>query len=45
VLYGLCQAFGQLIAPSWVSIGIYGFSVALLLVRPTGLFAKAERIA
>lgn len=43
---GLLQAFGQTFAPDWVAATTYGLLVAVLLVRPQGLFSRsAGRLA
>jgi branched-chain amino acid transport system permease protein len=45
LLIGMTRAFGQLYAPEWIDIATYVVLLAVLLVRPQGLFAAKERLA
>lgn len=45
LLIGMTRAFGQLYAPEWIDIATYVVLLAVLLLRPQGLFAAKERLA
>ena len=45
LVYGMCQAFGQLLFPTWVQVATYSAALLILVVRPSGLFAARERLA
>jgi branched-chain amino acid transport system permease protein len=41
MLFGVIQTYGvALTSPSWASILLYGFFVAVLLIRPEGLLVR-----
>lgn len=45
VLLGLIQAFGQRYLPDWISVMSYALLVAVLIVRPQGLFNLSKERA
>ncbi|MBX3575465.1 MAG: branched-chain amino acid ABC transporter permease [Mesorhizobium sp.] len=45
ILIGMARAYGQLIAPEWIQIVIYGGALAFLMIRPAGLFGRKVRTA
>jgi branched-chain amino acid transport system permease protein len=43
VIIGIFQAFGTLLIPSWSSVVVYVGMIAVLIIRPIGIFGTDER--